>query len=99
DRNVTGVQTCALPILTIDPFQTLDIDGVGQLIKQTTEQAKAANPTIKIGVCGELGGDHKSIQLFNQLDLDYVSCSPFRVPGALLSTAQSEVEGGILHVK
>lgn len=86
-------------ILTIDPFQTLDIDGVGQLIKQATEQAKATNPTIKIGVCGELGGDHKSIQYFNQLDLDYVSCSPFRVPGALLSTAQSEVEGGRLRVK
>lgn len=49
-------------------------------------------------MCGELGGDHKSIQYFNQLDIDYVSCSPFRVPGALLSTAQSEVEGDRLHV-
>ena len=68
------------------------------LIKIATQQAKSANPDITIGVCGELGGDHKSIQYFNQLDIDYVSCSPFRVPGALLSTAQSEVEGGRLHV-
>ncbi|MFQ3872421.1 pyruvate, phosphate dikinase [Staphylococcus sp. Mo2-1] len=85
-------------ILDIDPFQTLDVEGVGQLVKVATEQAKAANPTLKIGVCGELGGDHKSIQYFNNLDIDYVSCSPYRVPGALLSTAQSEVEGGRLRV-
>lgn len=85
-------------ILDIDPFQTLDVEGVGQLVKVATEQAKSANPTLKIGVCGELGGDHKSIQYFNNLDIDYVSCSPYRVPGALLSTAQSEVEGGRLRV-
>lgn len=85
-------------IIDIDPFQTLDIGGVGQLVKVATEQAKAANKTLKIGVCGELGGDHKSIQYFNNLDIDYVSCSPYRVPGALLSTAQSEVEGGRLRV-
>ncbi|MDK9860538.1 pyruvate, phosphate dikinase [Staphylococcus equorum] len=85
-------------ILDIDPFQTLDVEGVGQLVKVATEQAKAANPTLKIGVCGELGGDHKSIQYFNNLDIDYVSCSPYRVPDALLSTAQSEVEGGRLRV-
>lgn len=85
-------------IIDIDPFQTIDVEGVGQLVKVATEQAKAANPTLKIGVCGELGGDHKSIQYFNNLDIDYVSCSPYRVPGALLSTAQSEVEGGRLRV-
>ncbi|MFQ3727501.1 pyruvate, phosphate dikinase [Staphylococcus equorum] len=85
-------------ILDIDPFQTLDVEGVGQLVKVATEQAKAANPTLKIGVCGELGGDHKSIQYFNNLYIDYISCSPYRVPGALLSTAQSEVEGGRLRV-
>ena len=87
-----------LGILEHDPFQTLDVEGIGELIKIATQQAKSANPDITIGVCGELGGDHKSIQYFNQLDIDYVSCSPFRVPGALLSTAQSEVEGGRLHV-
>jgi len=79
-------------ILAKDPFQTLDIDGVGNLVKMATEQAKAVNPEMKIGVCGELGGDHKSILYFNKLNIDYVSCSPFRVPGALLSTAQCEVE-------
>ena len=87
-----------LGILEHDTFQTLDVEGIGELIKIASQQAKSANPDITIGVCGELGGDHKSIQYFNQLDIDYVSCSPFRVPGALLSTAQSEVEGGRLHV-
>ncbi|PHK49996.1 pyruvate, phosphate dikinase [Staphylococcus edaphicus] len=81
-------------ILERDPFQTLDQNGVGQLVKKAAQQAKAVNPNIKIGVCGELGGDDKSIHYFNQIDIDYVSCSPFRVPGALLSTAQSEVKGG-----
>ncbi|RZI01648.1 pyruvate, phosphate dikinase [Staphylococcus condimenti] len=79
-------------LLTIDPFQTLDVDGVGQLIKTAVEQAKASNPQIKIGVCGELGGDPKSIHFFNDLAIDYVSCSPFRVPGAILAAAQSQVE-------
>ncbi|WP_436862764.1 pyruvate, phosphate dikinase [Staphylococcus caeli] len=86
-------------ILEKDPFQTIDLEGVGSLIKIATEYAKATNPEIKIGVCGELGGDHKSIQYFNQLNIDYVSCSPFRVPGALLSTAQCEVEVDYKYAK
>ncbi|EFS16361.1 MULTISPECIES: pyruvate, phosphate dikinase [Staphylococcus] len=79
-------------ILQIDPFQTLDKDGVGQLIQYAVEQAKQIKPEIKIGVCGELGGDAKSIHQFNQWSIDYVSCSPFRVPGAILATAQSQAE-------
>ncbi|TDM45327.1 pyruvate, phosphate dikinase [Macrococcoides goetzii] len=79
-------------ILNVDPFQTLDIEGMGQLIKIAVESAKSANPAIKIGVCGELGGDPKSIHFFNDLAIDYVSCSPFRVPGAILATAQSQVK-------
>lgn len=79
-------------ILGVDPFQTLDVEGMGQLIRIAVESAKSANPSIKIGVCGELGGDPKSIHFFNDLDIDYVSCSPFRVPGAILATAQSQVE-------
>ena len=79
-------------ILQIDPFQTLDKDGVGQLIQYAVEQAKQIKPEIKIGVCGELGGDGKSIHQFNQWSIDYVSCSPFRVPGAILATAQSQAE-------
>lgn len=79
-------------ILKVDPFQTIDVEGVGQLIKIAVESAKQTNPSIKIGVCGELGGDPKSIHFFNELDIDYVSCSPFRVPGAILATAQSQVK-------
>ena len=67
-------------------------DGVGQLIEIAVTNAKRVNSSIKIGVCGELGGDAKSIRRFNQLDIDYVSCSPFRVPGAILATAQSQAE-------
>ncbi|KSZ62197.1 pyruvate, orthophosphate dikinase [Staphylococcus epidermidis] len=79
-------------ILQLDPFQTLDREGVGRLIQLAVEQAKNTNPEIKIGVCGELGGDAKSIRQFNQWGIDYVSCSPFRVPGAILATAQSQAE-------
>ena len=86
-------------ILEQDPFQTIDKSGVGELIKLASVQAKQVNPNIKIGVCGELGGDEKSIHYFNDLEIDYVSCSPYRVPGAILATAQSEVESGRLSVK
>ena len=79
-------------ILKLDPFQTLDKDGVGKLIEMAVKQAKKVNENIKIGVCGELGGDAKSIHYFNHLSIDYVSCSPFRIPGAILATAQSQVE-------
>ncbi len=79
-------------ILEVDPFQTLDVNGVGALIKMAVDQAKQVNESIKIGVCGELGGDSKSIHHFNKMAIDYVSCSPFRVPGAILATAQSVVE-------
>jgi pyruvate,orthophosphate dikinase len=72
-----------------DPFQTLDTEGVGQLIKIAIERGRAVNPNLKIGVCGEHGGDPRSIEFFNSLGLDYVSCSPFRVPIARLSSAQS----------
>jgi pyruvate, orthophosphate dikinase len=72
-----------------DPFQTLDTEGVGQLIKIAIERGRAVNPKLKIGVCGEHGGDPRSIEFFNSLGLDYVSCSPFRVPIARLSSAQS----------
>lgn len=82
-------------ILEADPFQTLDKDGVGRMIQTAVALAKRQNPSLKIGVCGELGGDPKSIHFFNTLPLDYVSCSPFRVPGAMLATAQSVVEGDV----
>ena len=74
-----------------DPFQTLDVEGVGQLIKMAVERGRAVNPKLKIGVCGEHGGDPRSIEFFNSLNLDYVSCSPFRVPIARLSSAQAKI--------
>lgn len=76
-------------IFVDDPFQTLDIEGVGQLIRIAVERGRLANPKLKIGVCGEHGGDPRSIEFFNSLGLDYVSCSPYRVPIARLSSAQA----------
>ncbi|HEU4533379.1 MAG TPA: putative PEP-binding protein, partial [Polyangiaceae bacterium] len=74
-----------------DPFQTMDVEGVGELVKSACERGKKARPGIKLGVCGELGGDPASIQFFHQAGLAYVSCSPFRVPIARLAAAQASL--------
>ena len=74
-----------------DPFVHVDQSGVGALIQLATEKARATNKKLHIGVCGEHGGDPKSIEFFSHLGLDYVSCSPFRVPTALLAAAQSAI--------
>jgi len=76
-------------ILPLNPFQTLDRDGVGSLVKMAVEKGRAANPDIELGICGEHGGDPDSIEFFNEIGLDYVSCSPFRVPIARLAAAQA----------
>jgi pyruvate,orthophosphate dikinase len=76
-------------ILPADPFVTLDIEGVGQLIRMAVEGGRAANPKLKIGICGEHGGDPRTIAFCNRLGLNYVSCSPYRVPIARLAAAQS----------
>ena len=78
-------------ILPVDPFQTLDVSGVGELIRIAVEKTRQTKPNMKIGVCGELGGDPLSIEFFDQLGLDYVSCSPYRVPVAYLAAAQSAI--------
>jgi len=75
-----------------DPFKTLDQTGVGQLIKMAAEKGKATRPNIHLGVCGETGGDPKSIEFYNAVGLDYVSCSPFRVPVARLAAAQAAIK-------
>jgi pyruvate,orthophosphate dikinase len=75
-------------ILDDDPFQTLDKKGVGQLVKICVKLARPANPKIKIGICGEHGGDPESIYFFHEAGLDYVSCSPFRIPVARLAAAR-----------
>ncbi len=76
-------------ILEFDPFQTLDVAGVGQLVVKATHEGKAANPELHVGVCGETGGDPASIEFYHAAGLDYVSCSPFRVPVARLAAAQA----------
>ena len=72
-----------------DPFQTLDAEGIGQLIKMAVEKGRAARPEIKLGICGEHGGDPESIKFCHAVGLNYVSCSPFRVPIARLVAAQA----------
>jgi pyruvate,orthophosphate dikinase len=74
-----------------DPFQTLDTEGVGQLVKIACEKGRSVNPKLKLGICGEHGGDPRSIEFFNSIGLDYVSCSPFRVPIARLSAAHTTI--------
>ena len=79
-------------LLKDDPFVTLDQDGVGQLIQIAVEKGRKAKPRIHMGVCGEHGGDPASIGFFNRLGLDYVSCSPYRVPTAILAAAQAAIK-------
>jgi len=76
-------------IMANDPFVTLDPDGVGELVKTAAERGRAARPEIKLGICGEHGGDPASIAFCESVGLDYVSCSPFRVPVARLAAAQA----------
>ncbi|XAR57168.1 Pyruvate, phosphate dikinase [Bertholletia excelsa] len=80
-------------ILQNDPFEVLDQRGVGQLIKIATEKGRAARPSLKVGICGEHGGEPSSVAFFAEAGLDYVSCSPFRVPIARLAAAQVAVRG------
>jgi pyruvate,orthophosphate dikinase len=79
----------ASKILSDDPFESLDTKGVGQLVRMGTERGREARPKLKVGICGEHGGDPQSVYFFNDVGLDYVSCSPFRVPVARLAAAQA----------
>ena len=76
-------------ILPKNPFQTIDRDGVGQLMKQAVKEGRATRPTLEVGICGEHGGDPNSIDFCHQIGLNYVSCSPFRVPVARLAAAHA----------
>ncbi len=76
-------------ILTHDPFQSIDQKGVGELVKMAVQKGRSQKQDLKIGICGEHGGDPKSIEFFNSAGLDYVSCSPFRVPIARLAAAHA----------
>ena len=78
-----------LGIFGVSPFETIDREGVGALVKMATETGRAANPKLEIGVCGEHGGDPESVHFFNAVGVDYVSCSPFRVPVARLEAGRA----------
>ena len=75
-----------------DPFAKLDQKGVGQLVKIAVEKGKLTRPNIKLGICGEHGGDPSSVEFCHNIGLNYVSCSPFRVPVARLAAAQAQVK-------
>ena len=92
-RYVDGLEEPGLKhkvkILATNPFQTLDREGVGQLVRMAVEKGRKANPQLELGICGEHGGDPDSVEFFHMIGLDYVSCSPFRVPVARLAAAQA----------
>lgn len=79
-------------ILKVDPFQVLDQNGVGQLIQMAVDKGRAARPTLTCGICGEHGGEPSSVKFCHKVGLNYVSCSPFRVPIARLAAAQAAIE-------
>ncbi len=81
-----------LKLLTSDPFQTIDQSGVGELIKIGVERGRSVKPKLKIGICGEHGGDPESVVFCHRLGMNYVSCSPFRVPIARLAAAQATIQ-------
>jgi pyruvate, orthophosphate dikinase len=81
-------------IFGVSPFETIDVEGVGELVKIGTERGRATRPDLKVGVCGEHGGDPDSVHFFHEVGLDYVSCSPFRIPVARLEAGRAALEGG-----
>jgi pyruvate,orthophosphate dikinase len=86
-------------ILERNPFETLDQTGVGRLVELATREGRETNPKLKVGVCGEHGGDPESVEFFAAAGLDYVSCSPFRVPIARLAAAQAALGGSVAASK
>ena len=79
-------------ILDADPFQTIDVKAVGKLVELGIQGGRSKRPDLKCGVCGEHGGDPDSVYFFNRIGVDYVSCSPFRVPIARLAAAQAAIK-------
>jgi len=78
-------------ILPVDPFQSIDADGVGRLVRLSVEEGRGARRDLKVGICGEHGGDPASVDFFHRSGLDYVSCSPYRVPVARLAAAHASL--------
>ena len=81
-------------IISVDPFASIDTEGVGELVEIGIERGRAVRADLKVGICGEHGGDPKSIEFFESAGLDYISCSPFRVPIARLAAAQAKIKSG-----
>ena len=79
-------------ILKVDPFEVLDQEGVGQLVQMATEKGRSVKPNLKVGICGEHGGEPSSVAFCSKLGLNYVSCSPFRVPIARMAAAQAAIQ-------
>jgi pyruvate,orthophosphate dikinase len=82
----------AQKIIPVDPFQILDQTGVGQLIQMGVERGRRARAGLKVGICGEHGGEPSSVMFCHRVGMDYVSCSPYRVPIARLAAAQAAAE-------
>jgi pyruvate, orthophosphate dikinase len=80
-------------VLERNPFETLDQSGVGDLMRIAVERGRSTKPGLKLGICGEHGGEPKSVVFCHELGLDYVSCSPYRVPLARLAAAQAALAG------
>jgi len=79
-------------ILNDDPFMTLDQEGVGQLVEMGIKKGRSTNPNLEVGICGEHGGDPESVKFCHRVGMNYVSCSPYRVPVARISAAQAVIE-------
>ena len=82
-------------ILAVDPFEVLDQEGVGQLIKIGTQRGRNTKPNLKVGICGEHGGEPSSVEFCYQIGMDYVSCSPYRIPIARLVSAQAAIKASL----
>jgi pyruvate,orthophosphate dikinase len=80
-----------LGIFGVSPFETLDVDGVGRLVRIAAEEGRRTRPGLKLGICGEHGGDPESVHFFHEVGLDYVSCSPFRLPVARLEAGRAAI--------
>lgn len=91
DSGVFLKEYVKLGIYDQDPFQVLDQEGVGQLVRMAVQKGRSARPGLKCGICGEHGGEPSSVKFCHSIGLDYVSCSPFRVPVAILAAAQAAI--------
>jgi pyruvate,orthophosphate dikinase len=80
-----------LGIFGVSPFETIDTEGVGRMVRIASDEGRATRPDLELGVCGEHGGDPDSVHFFHQVGLNYVSCSPFRVPVARLEAGRAVV--------